>query len=388
MSQSLVILGASTRAAAFSALRAGLRPWTADLFADADLAARCPARRVRSYPKDLEFAAREAPPAPWMYTGALENHPGLVDRISATRLLLGNRGEVLERVRDPWRVRQALLEEGLPCPALGRDGDALAPGRWLRKPRRSAGGAHIEPIVVAEASAAGRARAPDVAQDRSVYFQQLIEGIPCAGVFVAAGGRAVLLGVSRQLIGTEWAGARGLQYAGSIGPLPLSKDERHAWRRIGECLARQFSLSGLFGVDAIANPDGVFPVEVNPRYTASVEVLERGLNLAAVALHIAACRDGRLPIESELPLAQLVGKAVLYARADNAGGENFWRFTQECNKCELWPTAADLPNPGDPLQAGDPVLTLFAEDDHEAAVERRLQAQARHVFQMLEEAQC
>ncbi len=34
--QHLLIFGASARAAAFSALRAGLQPWCADLFADAD----------------------------------------------------------------------------------------------------------------------------------------------------------------------------------------------------------------------------------------------------------------------------------------------------------------------------------------------------------------
>ena len=39
----LLLFGASVRAAAFSALRAGLRPWCADLFGDADLQARCPA---------------------------------------------------------------------------------------------------------------------------------------------------------------------------------------------------------------------------------------------------------------------------------------------------------------------------------------------------------
>ena len=35
-----------------------------------------------------------------MYTGALENHPELVDRISATRDLYGNSGSVLRRVRE------------------------------------------------------------------------------------------------------------------------------------------------------------------------------------------------------------------------------------------------------------------------------------------------
>src|SRR5436190_2180226 len=42
----VVVVGASARAAAFAALRAGLRPWALDLFADRDLCAACPARRL------------------------------------------------------------------------------------------------------------------------------------------------------------------------------------------------------------------------------------------------------------------------------------------------------------------------------------------------------
>ena len=58
--QNLLILGASTRAAAFSALRAGLAPRCADFFADRDLAATCPVERVDSQEgaEGLERAAR------------------------------------------------------------------------------------------------------------------------------------------------------------------------------------------------------------------------------------------------------------------------------------------------------------------------------------------
>ena len=53
----LLIFGASTRAAAFSALRAGLRPWCADLFGDADLVSRCPTIRMPAgdYPHGIAF---------------------------------------------------------------------------------------------------------------------------------------------------------------------------------------------------------------------------------------------------------------------------------------------------------------------------------------------
>src|SRR6516164_4132875 len=88
----LLIFGASARAAAFSALRAGLRPWCADLFADADLQCRCPATRIEGgqYPDTLVEMSRNAPPGPWMYTGGLENHPALVGRITKRHPLWGN----------------------------------------------------------------------------------------------------------------------------------------------------------------------------------------------------------------------------------------------------------------------------------------------------------
>src|SRR5687767_3221982 len=98
----LLFFGASARAAAFSALRAGLRPWCADLFADADLRRRCPATRLAGrYPAAFAQLLRDAPPGPWMYTGGLENHPRLVGRMARLRPLWGNGEESLRRARDP-----------------------------------------------------------------------------------------------------------------------------------------------------------------------------------------------------------------------------------------------------------------------------------------------
>ena len=84
---SVVIIGASTRATAFSADRAGLRPWCIDLFADADLERRFPVRRVpiEKYPRGLIAAMRDAPEGPVIYTGGLENHPELIGQIDRPR---------------------------------------------------------------------------------------------------------------------------------------------------------------------------------------------------------------------------------------------------------------------------------------------------------------
>jgi predicted ATP-grasp superfamily ATP-dependent carboligase len=380
MANPIIILGASARAAAFSALRAGFAPWTADLFADADLAARCPARRVNRYPADLEYVAREAPPGPWMYTGALENHPELVDRMAAERTLWGNAEDSLRQVRDPWMVRDALAADGLPAPDLHTNPMNLPPGVWMRKLRRSAGGMHLQRI---ETRARKFRKTSAAHPDAGIYYQQFVPGIPTSAVFVAARGRAVLLGATRQLVGEPWTGARGFQYAGSIGPMPLSESDRESWRRIGNCLARRFSLTGLFGVDAVANSEGIFPVEVNPRYTASIEVLERSPGTAAFALHAAVCQQGRLPEAPSAVSPEFCGKAVIYARHSGPAGEPFWDFVRQANDGSRWPAAADLPNRGEHFRIGHPVLTLFERASSEADVLQRLRARADRVFTMM-----
>src|SRR5689334_16729172 len=117
----LLIVGASARAAAFSALRAGLRPVCADLFADADLRARCTAWRVgpKDYPRGfLDVPALDSP-GPWLYAGGLENRPDLVEAMARRRQpLWGNPAAVLRRVRSPFEVRAVLRAAGLPCPEV------------------------------------------------------------------------------------------------------------------------------------------------------------------------------------------------------------------------------------------------------------------------------
>jgi hypothetical protein len=80
----VLILGASTRAAAFSAMRCGLRPLCADYFADRDLAAICPVAHINPEDAASQFAAfaETHPPSAWFYTGGFENHPEWVERIA------------------------------------------------------------------------------------------------------------------------------------------------------------------------------------------------------------------------------------------------------------------------------------------------------------------
>src|SRR5262245_56065277 len=127
----LAIVGASARAAAFSALWAGYEVAAADLFADADLKRACPATRISDYPTGLADWLAATPCDAWMYTGALENHPELIDRMAEVRPLYGNRGASLRLVRGPLRLQQALRDADLAFPDTRATAEGLPlDGSW------------------------------------------------------------------------------------------------------------------------------------------------------------------------------------------------------------------------------------------------------------------
>jgi predicted ATP-grasp superfamily ATP-dependent carboligase len=378
MRRSLIIVGASARAAAFSAARAGFAPYAIDLFADCDLAALCPAVRIDRYPVGFLRALAEAPDAPWMYTGGLENHPRLVARLAGLRTLWGNPPSVLAEVRNPRRLAEVLREEGLPCPELWPGGD-LAGRKWLVKPTRGSAG-----LGVRLATAADLVRPP-----RGTVLQEYIEGASCSATFVAAGGRAVLLGTTRQIIGRDWGASPEFLYVGSLGPLEFTDGEQATLCQLGKALANRFGLVGLFGIDFVRTAAQLWPVEVNPRYTASIEVLERLTGQQFLAHHAAACQSGMLPESPPAPRGVFAGKAVVYARRDcewspmgsGVFGGNHLSTMEDSPPPKTpdpfsltWPDIADLPPAGQEFQAGQPVATVFATGESLDEVAQQLRS--------------
>jgi len=306
-----------------------------------------------------------------MYTGALENHPYLVDAIAAQRPLWGNHGAVLQAVRSPVQLATCLRDAGLPGPRVAFPDSATATEhdveRWLIKPVASAGGARI-------AFWNG-----DPAASERCYLQEFIDGEPCAAIYVADGEHVAFLGATLQLVGLVAFNARPFAYCGSIGPLPLSSMSRNAFIGLGNLLTATFHLRGVFGIDCVLRDGVPWPVEVNPRYTASVEVLElaagRGVPgaLATAAAHV------------ERTSSPVVGKAILFASLDFAfPAEGPWLDTLE-QRIDPWrvPAFADIPQPGSRIEKGHPILTMFATDDTIAGCQQQLELLAAKGYREL-----
>lgn len=378
MIERLLIVGGSVRAAVMSARRAGFEPIAIDRFADADLQEVCPAFQRYDELRQLPKLARQMPAADWMYTGPLENRHRLVERLAKQRILLGNDRATLRKLRDPWCVAGALARAGLQAPELIAAPEVATGKDWLRKPLWAAGGFGIERFGLGESGRVGHGGL--------MYFQKFIPGRSIGATFLGASGRAVLVGVTEQLLGPAWGGSREFQYVGSVGPVALSPEHARSLTQIGDCLAERFSVRGLFGVDAIVNDEGVWPVEVNPRYTASVEILERALNFAAIRWHVEACRSGELP-ESGSATAPKDGldqfaKAIVYATCEFAVDASVKRELCERNGEAQDPLVADIPTVGTSVGVGEPIVTVFAKGRTTADVKEGLRTAIADVQQL------
>jgi predicted ATP-grasp superfamily ATP-dependent carboligase len=144
-------------------------------------------------------------------------------------------------------------------------------------------------------------------------------------------------------------------------------------------------LRGLFGVDGILGDGSFWPVEINPRYTASIEVLEYATNVQALAWQRMAFQPGeRAPALPSGP-QQFIGKAILFAPQDLIfPREGPWLSTLDrLASPDEMPAFADIPVGGEPIARGRPILTFFVKERKLALVEEALRAVADELFRCL-----
>lgn len=346
----LLILGASTRAAAWSAWRAGYQPVCVDLFLDEDLRAVAEVLPLESYPDGFYPAVKHLPPTPWIYTGGLENFPDIVEQISTIHPLCGNGSEILRLVRDPFWLESFYQRHSFASLRVsGHETPPPAGGNWLVKPLAGSGGRKIfrwtSEAVLSE----------DLRPD--YYFQEYRSGIPGSALFLSVSQQTELIACFEQLIGhSSQPEIPPFTYRGSLYPLPLPEKGLLELERLGCTLAKSAGLQGLFGIDFVWSGETVWPVEVNPRYTASVELVEYALKRPLLAEH---CLRIRKPGLTQMnPAPEVIAKQIIYApvplRIDRP-----LALPPEIDDPWQVPGCSDLPVPGVEIAAGEPVCTLL-----------------------------
>ena len=278
--------------------------------------------------------------------GGLENRPALLRLLARRGRLLGSPPRAIAAVRDPATLFSFLRSAGLPHAPIALEAPPRARGqRWLLKRRRSAGGGGVRP-------------APPGARRRpGEHFQRWIDGRAGSAAFVAWRGGAALLGVSEALGPGEMPGAPGFRYAGNlVGPSGalLGEAAMRLLERAASLLTRRFGLLGLNGFDFIVDRGVPRLIEVNPRWTASMELYEEESGLNLFDLHLEALAGGasngvRTPA-ADAP--RFLAKGILYATEPVAAPEP--------SRLEAL-GARDRPRAGERFLPGQPICTLLAE---------------------------
>jgi predicted ATP-grasp superfamily ATP-dependent carboligase len=321
-----------------------------------------------------------------MYTGALENYPELVDQMAWIAPLWGNPGDVLNEVRSPWILADTLRDHGFLFPETRSTDDGLPrDGSWLVKTYRGASGSGVRALI------------PEFSEIApSACYQQRIAGVPYAAVFMGYVEGASILGLTRQLVGESWLGAHEFQYSGSIGPYWVADAALSEVRRIGRELANRFSLLGLFGIDFMIDEEKVWTLEVNPRFTASVEIIERAGAWTSIVAHAMACGGMNLadslnlqkenrPLQPAIHAPQSAqphgvhGKAIVFAKRRVIISEGFAEWALGESLAEPWPMLADVSPAGTPIAPGRPVITVFAARESVDEVELQLRQRVAEV---------
>jgi len=407
----LIIVGSSVRAAAQSAHQAGFAPWCIDQFADRDLVEIAnEATTVNDWPDGIGSVFEATPDAAWLYTGALENSPALIDRLAEMRELLGCDSETLLRLRDPAWLAQTLSNASLPNLPIfmpkSSDQSTLPVSssenghqnlEWMAKPLVSAAGLDVREFDGSVEKWVDR---------EGKFLQERVSGQIVSGLYFGSGPSARLLGMSEQLCRGSEAGEFSYVYSGSLGP--LSADDMPAStfqqaQKVGSAFVKAInadglSIRGLFGIDFILDSKNgdLWTLEVNPRYTASTELYERAFGWPLVAWHVDTCRQNRTPKREQRigpsltlrPASSLAyrtrpstkyGKLIVYARQDfttpdivplvdhikssrvHPDAPSSIEMRQEATGDKSRITVADIPRIGTTIRKDEPVCTLLAE---------------------------
>jgi predicted ATP-grasp superfamily ATP-dependent carboligase len=368
----VVIAGVSTRALSVSAARAGYQVTAIDPFGDLDLRA---VARVKALRRDngAEFSplaaakvAEGIPKSMIVYTSNFENYPTAVGRLARHHRMLGNSPAVLRQVRDPLAVMRLLRREGFVTPTSRATAPSFpTEAAWLLKPRRSGGGHGTLRWRFGKSIR------------RTHYLQERIVGSPGSIAFAANAGGAMPLGVSRQIVGDSAFGASGFRYCGSLYAavtelFPRGEELLETAVRLASALTEHFGLVGLNGIDFVARRGIPYPIEVNPRYSASMELIERAHGLSMFETHAEACQ-GRLPTPQH-PAAAVEGKAIVFARRDvTLGNTRPWLQHD---------SFADVPHSGEQIRRGHPICTVFARAGDTAACYKLLTRRAAEVYRL------
>jgi predicted ATP-grasp superfamily ATP-dependent carboligase len=353
----LILLGASVRAATVSAARAGFRVTAIDLFGDVDTRAACK-NYVPLNKSTLSVVQKlhgEDSATRLMIVGGLDQHAELAGALAAEHPRLGTNADALEHLATPECVREIARQSGLSFPPIRAHRRAKTPStdRWLWKNPHSSGGLAVRWTRPARR----RTGATD-----HFYQQNWVPGRPHGATFLSNGSACRLLGICAGRF--TRIGQSPFVYAGSLGPQIVTTQVRSMISNVGQTIVNRTSIAGIFNADLMIHSDHIWLLEVNARWSASCELVERWLiDTKYLGDHESLLGMAYQTLESELasipepdhavPPHQYL-KRIVFSRRE--GCFDSQRIPRQSNRQVDY---ADLPSQGHLIRRHDPILTMI-----------------------------
>jgi predicted ATP-grasp superfamily ATP-dependent carboligase len=324
----LLAIGINIRHIAASARRAGHEVMAVDCYCDCDLSkwAKKTAKMPRQgWEKCLPVFRDQFQP------DAVVFGPGLEEASLSGVTVLNNSPEKTALVSDKLWLARWLEKNGFPFIRTEGSSEHLD-YPLLVKPRRGAGGLGCRAV-----------RSPsELCWQDGLIAQELLSGRSASVSVIGNGRGARAIAVNEQLIGLDWAGAKGFRYCGNITPLSQAPDEMS---QMAEEIIAKLGLVGSNGVDFLLTDVGPVPVEVNSRFQGSLDTVEMAYAINVFQAHLQSF-DGLLPEPLHAPRCT-AGRAILYAPHDLA---------IDADLQQSW--TSDVPQKGSRIAADEPLLSI------------------------------
>ena len=366
------IVGASTRQAAAALARLEIPCVSLDLYHDRDTIALCQGHAhqlerfedIRNFENDIR-ASRGV-----LFTGGLEGAQSIAVEISQWTDRLFTDPDALERMTKAPAINAVLSN-------CDMDRYPFAPTEDFPAD---------EIVVVKKPYRSGSAKksTPPKISDPNYLAQRWIEGDSISVVYCGSGAKSELLGASQQWVQRLECNCHWLTWCGSVGGLELSESDALRAQRFGDGLVEAFGLSGLFGVDFVRNEAGIWPVDINPRMPASMDIIGPDL----MARHLNGFGFQQKPSSLKFAYENGVrGKAVLFNRFEcNIEFPEAilaaWPMEHEVSVTES--SIADVPPKGGFIRPYAPVVTTYAFGQSAAEVNQKLLEQLQGLNKIID----
>lgn len=350
------------------AAKAGIDCLAIDLFGDWDTKKSCETISISSFDELPELLSR-LPRSNFVFSGGLENHFKTLLAAAESHELVGPSPIDIRRAKDAIQLQSVCHAAEILFPQTTLTVPRNANDKWLAKPLCSAGGHSIEVLDRQKNYSENCFQAFAVGQSYSAVFRSSANGKEPR--------RTRLIGVTEQLIGEQDFCSRPFAYCGSIGPVEMPSMIQAELIRIGETIANEYSLNGIFGIDFVCDQMPVL-IEVNPRLTASCELFElagcfKGPTRTIVQQHITAFEPDE-NLEQDLSSEFVWGKAIVFSKWANEifVDKKTQRQILQLNSSNGLKRVADIPNVEARIKPGGPIATVYCRDVSAKKVRNRL----------------